>query len=163
MKSKKPSINIPSWIADHRFSLLGSLILGLLAATSSARGGSATWHLTPTSNDWNTAANWTPETVPNQITDVATFGASSVTDVSTSSYILIGGIVFSPGASSYHIVGDMGIDGDGVINNSGVIQNFSCSQQDIAFGGNATAGTDVIFTNNGETVTRVWNSPWRGS
>jgi hypothetical protein len=53
-----------------------------------SKAGSATWKLDPTSNDWNTAANWTPETVPDEATDVATFGASNVTSISVASSIL---------------------------------------------------------------------------
>lgn len=38
-----------------------------------AHADSTTWDLNPTSGDWNTAANWTPTTVPNGPTDIATF------------------------------------------------------------------------------------------
>ncbi len=44
--------------------------------------GSATWKSNPVSNDWNNPANWSPNTVPNGPADVATFMASSVTDIS---------------------------------------------------------------------------------
>src|SRR6266481_1802477 len=63
------------------FSRLAFFFLALLAATHAAFSGSATWNLNPTSTDWNTAANWTPETVPNGTTDIATFDVSDVTDV----------------------------------------------------------------------------------
>src|SRR6266446_2574459 len=47
-------------------SLLAAVILPfLLSVATGAFGGSATWNLNPTSGDWNTATNWTPETVPN--------------------------------------------------------------------------------------------------
>src|SRR5580765_5310776 len=44
--------------------------------------GSATWQSNPVSNDWNNPANWSPNTVPNGPSDVATFMASSVTNIS---------------------------------------------------------------------------------
>jgi hypothetical protein len=51
-------------------------VLALVVTTQSAHAGSATWNLNPTSNDWNTAENWTPATIPSSETDVATFAAS---------------------------------------------------------------------------------------
>ena len=49
------------------------LITLSLTVVTHAYAGSATWNLNPTSSDWNTATNWTPATVPNGPTDVATF------------------------------------------------------------------------------------------
>ena len=60
-----------------------SSILILLLSTI-AQAGSATWDLDPMSGDWNTAANWTPTTVPNHPADTATFGLSNTTDVAIS-------------------------------------------------------------------------------
>jgi hypothetical protein len=45
---------------------------------------SAQWDLDPILKDWNTAANWTPDGVPNGPADIATFGLSNTTDVSIS-------------------------------------------------------------------------------
>ena len=45
---------------------------------------SATWSMNPTTGDWNVAANWTPATVPNGVSDIATFGMSNTTHVSLS-------------------------------------------------------------------------------
>jgi len=53
-----------------------------LGALSAIYADSATWNLNPTSNDWNTAANWTPATVPDGPLDVATFAVSNTTGVS---------------------------------------------------------------------------------
>ncbi len=55
----------------------------LLSAASTAFAGSATWNLNPTSGDWNTAANWTPATVPNGPADTATFDISNTTGMSS--------------------------------------------------------------------------------
>ncbi len=69
--------------------LLAPLFSGalLFLANGTAQGGSATWNLNPTSGDWNTAANWTPATVPNGLSDIATFDASNITSVSLSSSV----------------------------------------------------------------------------
>ena len=65
--------------------------------------GSATWSMNPISGDWNTGANWTPETVPNGPSDIATFGFSTITNISTSDQTGIDSIVFNPGAKAYTI------------------------------------------------------------
>ena len=131
-----------------------------LLAVSVARdiqAGSASWNVAPVSNDWNTAANWTPETVPDQQTDVATFGASTITDLSVSSGVAIGGIVFDQGASAYTISGNLVFYGNGIVNSSGVTQNFDSSKA-ISFAGSATAGNAVIYTNNGIPIGGPWSA-----
>jgi len=88
--------------------------------------------------------------VPDQETDVATFDVSNITTLSVASSVAISGIVLNSGASAYTIAADFSIQGAGIINNSGVTQNFISAQEDIGFGGNATAGDDIVYTNNGE-------------
>jgi hypothetical protein len=60
--------------------------LAIFALTTSflpsAHAGNATWDQSPTSGDWNTAAHWTPATVPNGFADTATFSVSNTTNVS---------------------------------------------------------------------------------
>src|SRR3954463_9113377 len=74
------------------------------AAQRPCLAGSATWARNPISGDWNTAANWRPQRVPNATTDIATFGASNVTDVTNTDVIVnLGSLVFNPGAPSYTI------------------------------------------------------------
>jgi len=51
--------------------LLAATWLVLASSQSEALAGSATWNLNPTNEDWNTAANWTPMTVPAQPSDIA--------------------------------------------------------------------------------------------
>src|SRR2546423_11292681 len=81
--------------------------------------GSATWNLSPTSGDWNTAANWTPATVPNGETDTATFDLSNITDVAVSASTTVNGIIFNPGASAFTITANsfdlLTIVGTGII------------------------------------------------
>jgi len=113
---------------------------------NAAFAGSATWNLNPTSNDWNTAANWTPETVPNDYTDVATFDISNVTNISLSTYVDLAGITFNPGANTYSITGGILLFGSGIINNSGMTQNIVAAGFGMAFEGSTTAGDNVVIT-----------------
>jgi autotransporter-associated beta strand protein len=124
-----------------------------------AHAGSATWDLNPGSGDWNTAANWTPMTVPNASTDTATFALSNTTAISISANTEVNGITFTPAASAYTITVNpnltLTISGTGITNNSGATQNFvtaaavdfSGSAGTIVFSNSATAGSNV-FTNN---------------
>ncbi|MGH8092851.1 MAG: beta strand repeat-containing protein [Chthoniobacterales bacterium] len=139
---------------------LPPLLLALLFALTDqpARAGSATWNLNPGSGDWNTAANWTPATVPNGSTDVATFDVSNQTDVSLSADVTVDSIIFNPGASAYTIamnsLGTMTIDGAGIVNSSGVTQNFTTltglnSTSLVTFSGSAKAGSMTTFVNTG--------------
>jgi hypothetical protein len=83
------------------------LIIVFLATGDALKGDSATWNANPVTNDWGLAANWTPATIPFGETAVATFGVSNVTDVAVSSSgqgnseVMLGGITFTAGASSY--------------------------------------------------------------
>ena len=67
---------------------------------SAVYAGSATWNLNPTSGEWNTAANWTPATVPDGPSDVARFGLSNQTSVVLNANVELDQIVFDAGASS---------------------------------------------------------------
>ena len=101
--------------------------LVLLFGIRASQADSATWNLNPTNGDWNTAANWTPMTVPNGPSDVATFATSNGTGISLEADDEVSSIVFSAGASSYTITDlkrTLTISGAGVINNSGATQNF---------------------------------------
>src|ERR1041385_5867962 len=101
-----------------------SALLSLFIA-GAALAGSATWNLNPTSGDWNTAANWMPNTVPNSSTDTATFASSTITDLSISTGVEVTAIVFEPGADAFRITTAPGvaltISGAGVTNTSGMI------------------------------------------
>ena len=137
------------------------LIILSLGFVMNAQAGSATWNLNPTSEDWNTAANWTPATVPNGLSDIATFAGSNTTDVSLSSSVTLNGVTFETGASMFTINSPSPfaiflINGVGVINNSGIQQTFVADargrdQGEIAFAGSATAG-NATYVNNGSSV-----------
>ena len=138
--------------------LLSLLLLALSATFSYA--GSATWNLNPTSGDWHTAANWTPNTVPNGPGDIATFDVSTTTDITSApgtGSIEVDSIVFNPGASAYSVtvpsyLGEfnyfLSISGTGIVNNSGVSQTFvSLDRAGVIFENNATAGNLTVFSN----------------
>ena len=104
----------------------------VLLTVTEALAGSATWNLNPTSGDWNTAANWTPATIPNGPADIGTFSSSSRTSLSLSAATEVSEIVFNPGASAFTIapkasdqVNVLTISGAGITNNSGITQNLA--------------------------------------
>jgi autotransporter-associated beta strand protein len=119
---------------------------------------SAQWDLDPISGDWNTADNWTPNVVPNAPADVAIFELSHNTDVSISADTEVNSIIFGSAATNdYTITVNLGltltISGSGIINNSGIAQNFVTKGGSFPFGGisftnHATAGGSTTFTNN---------------
>ena len=126
-----------------------------------ALAGSATWQSNPATGDWNTPANWNPATVPNGPSDVATFAASSQTEVNVSSGITLNAIVFQPDASPLTIIttsqfAAILINGAGVTNNAALAQNFVIGavghdQGALDFAGSATAG-NAIYTESGAAV-----------
>ena len=67
-------------------------------------GISAEWDLDPISGDWNTAANWTPDEVPNGPADVATLGLSHTTDVSILANTEVDSIIFTSAATNPYTI-----------------------------------------------------------
>src|SRR5436190_22983528 len=112
--------------STHLIKATFTIGLFLLASLQLSHAGSATWTLNPTSGGWNTAANWTPATVPNAPGDTATFAVSNTTEISIVSNVEVNGIFFDSGASAFTITGPstLTISGVGVTNQSGVNQNF---------------------------------------
>jgi autotransporter-associated beta strand protein len=153
---------------QQRLVLLAAVVLLLLRlAQNSAFAGSATWKANPVSSDWNTAANWTPPTIPNRASDTATFATSNRRAVSVSANTEVNGIVFNAGASAFTITANpaftslglaLTLSGVGITNNSGVAQNFVTAVVSafqigqVHFTNSATAGTSTIFTNNSATI-----------
>ena len=156
-----------------------NLTLAILALACNAYAGSATWNLNPTSNDWNLAQNWTPQTIPSSTTDVATFQASNITNLicgdapgGEGTSTIVGEIVFAPGAGAYTItitpVFDNGFPSimevhEGITNNSGKVQKFvmansgtTISSARLYFMGSANAGLDIVATNQGGAVSGVY-------
>src|SRR5438128_2322085 len=157
---RKRPLNNSNPMTYRYVSLRAPLLAGaclVLVFALYAQAGSATWNLRPTSGDWNTAANWTPATVPNGPSDTATFATSNKADVSLSADVEVSSIVFGVGASAYTITAPaqrlLAISGTGVQNNSGVVQHFVADQDplnanggSIDFTNNATAGSATAYT-----------------
>src|SRR5262245_43948754 len=97
-----------------------------LLAAMPAHGQDATWSTAPGSSDFNTAANWTPATVP---TGTAFFGGSNVTSLSFSANTTVGGFAFNTIAPAYTFT---------------VPSPFS-----LTFSGAGISGGDVTIINNG--------------
>src|SRR5207237_7711481 len=108
------------------FVLLVSALL-LLLVCNGVHADDATWDNNPVSGDWNTADNRTPAVVP---TNIATFNASNITDISVSQFLsYIDNLVFNPGASVYSITSlsltSLDLYGGGIIHNSVITLNFN--------------------------------------
>jgi autotransporter-associated beta strand protein len=126
----------------------------MVGALSAVYADSAIWSMSPISNDWNTAANWTPNTVPNGPDDVATFGLSHHTGVFVSTDTEVNEVIFNAGASPFTInaAGDqeLTVSGIGIINDSGIAQNFAFPNfAGIVLTNNAAVGDMTFFTLKG--------------
>ncbi len=128
--------------------LLTALVLGL--AFSPAFAGSATWLANPVSGDWNTAGNWTAGGPPNSMADMATFDSSAVSNLWLSATSLVDGVTFNSSAGTAYTIRASALEmfGPGIINNSGITQNFVAGGID--FGNNASAGVNTAFTMGGD-------------
>jgi fibronectin-binding autotransporter adhesin len=100
-----------------------------------------TWNLSPTDNNWNNAANWTPTGIPDTTSEAAEFGSSAVTNIAANA--TVHSVEFKPGASQYTITGDLTFNAGGVINGSGVEQTFNGTFRFEKFG--TTVGPLVTF------------------
>ncbi len=124
------------------------LLLATTALTFAAQPAvaqDATWLATPGSNDFNTATNWSPGTVP---TGTAFFSASTVTNLTVGT-ATVGGWTFNSGASSYSFAngGILTFNGAGITINGGsaTIANNSF----LSFDNTSTAGNAAITNNSG--------------
>ena len=147
-----PPPAVPRLSGGSAFQGVGVLIF--FAATA-AFAGSATWKANPGSGTWNTAANWTPATIPNGAADTATFAFSNIRSVFFAADTEVNGIVFNAGASPFTLINQaptVTISGKGITNNSGIVQNFTPGPGQITFTNSATAGSSTSFTNTGAIV-----------
>jgi autotransporter-associated beta strand protein len=147
----RTSSSMELWRKRITFVIATALLF--LTAQRQSFAGSATWNPNPFSNNWNTAQNWIPATVPNGPSDVASFGPSTVTGVTISSSVEVSSVNFNPTAPSFIIsVQGVGINlfmsGVGVMNGSGVPQSFMADggQSAIFFQNTATAGNLTSFS-----------------
>jgi autotransporter-associated beta strand protein len=144
---------------------ISALIVGglILVRSTITQAASAVWDLNPGSGDWNSAANWTPMTVPNGLPDIATFGLSNTTNVSISANTEVNGITFTSNATNPYTITSgpnltLTLSGTGITNNSGMTQSFvlaadpAGSRGLVFFQNSASAGTRTLFTNTGAVV-----------
>jgi len=156
-------------VKHSQLARLGAAVsLFSLSLLPSARAaGSATWNLNPTNNLWYSTSNWTPATIPNTVSDTATFGVSNVTtifEVPGGLGTSLGTFAFNQGASAYSINFATNLRpatiGAGVMNDSGVLQAFSIPASSdfrdpnetnnmVSFINSATAGTLTQWTVQG--------------
>jgi autotransporter-associated beta strand protein len=124
---------------------------------------SAQWDLDPISGDWHTAANWTPDGVPNGPADIATFGLSNTTNVSISEDTEVNGITFTPAATNAYVITvnpgtTLTLSGTGITNNSGTGHLFVLSSErfgeiaQMRFTNNASAGNALIDMDDGSSI-----------
>ncbi len=143
-------------------SVLSRLLLIALSLAAFRAGpvsaGSATWTSAPDRTNWNDPMNWVPMIVPNNPADVATFATSSSTAVFLGQSEQVGSIVFPAGGSAFTITVNAGtllISGAGVINDSGVAQNFvnlpnvRLGIDALIFFLNSASAGNAIYTNYG--------------
>src|SRR5262245_9675572 len=138
-----------------RAHLLTTTAAVALLAAFPARAQDATWSTAPGSSNFNTAANWTPATVP---TGIAFFGASSTTSIAFQALptTSVGTLQFNPGAPAYSFTTENGfstsisITGTGIVNNSSNAPTFVIGNQaNIFFRNGSSAGNATIITTAG--------------
>lgn len=152
-------VRFASMKPSSRFTLIIALVVSLAAFPRISPAGSATWKLNPSSGTWSNASNWTPATVPNSASDIASFGQTTVSSISVSLTDEVNRLNFLSGASQYTInilagTFEFTVSGVGISNASGITQNFviaggSATYGTISFANSATAGSLTNFTCNG--------------
>ncbi|WP_158516269.1 autotransporter-associated beta strand repeat-containing protein [Bosea vaviloviae] len=132
--------------------LATGVIVGMMLFQPGEAQAQQVW--TGPGTDWNTAANWAgPANVPDTAGETAVFpGAIAPAALAISASTTVGGITYDAGAQGYTITLDntLALTGAGVVNNSGVTQNFVINAgQGVIFGGAADAGSNVVYTTAG--------------
>ena len=149
---KQPAIDDKRRPLRFRASLGAALpLLFFMFTTLPSQAEDAAWNLNPGSGDWNTVTNWTPNSVPGD-EDTATFNTSTITGITFSHDSGVLELLFNPGASAFTFRIDnsysFSLNFVGVVNNSGVTQNFVVSGLSTAliFNAGASAGSQTMFT-----------------
>jgi len=118
-------------------------VLAMMLTTPRTYALTGTWKQNPIDGNWQNGANWSVGGPPND----AIFGASNVTDIFNQ--LSCDSITFNPGASAYTITPLFSpeISGSGIINSSGIEQNFeTIRDQAYFFENSATITGDIVFT-----------------
>ena len=109
-----------------------------LAISPAGQASSGTWLPDPVNQDWNTPANWSSNTVPENV-DTATFGASTETEVVISEPSSAYWLVFNAGAPAYRFTALPGaglqIGNGGILNNSGLPLSFESAGSEAGLSG----------------------------
>ena len=145
------------------------LFIAMSAMAPPARAIIATWNANPANGDWNLASNWSSMAPPNGPADIATFGLSSITSVFLSANTEVDSVIFNAGASAYTITArpmrTLTVSGAGIMNNSGITQNFvadgggtSDSFVAIRFTDNAALGDSISLLSNGSAVAATFGA-----
>lgn len=132
------------------------MVACICLTSGAAYAQNATWNGSTT--DWNTATNWTPNTVPSGI---ATFSATGSTAVDNASgLVAIGAVSFNATAQAYSftIENPFLVNGTGVANNSANTQAFEVTDSaslvfQNASTANSGAGAVNYTVDNGGAVT----------
>jgi autotransporter-associated beta strand protein len=132
-----------------RAALLGTTALVAVSA-STLCAKAETWLANPGSGDFNTAANWTPASVP---LGIAIFGNSAITTLTFSGSRNLDGFQFDPGAPAYtfNLTSGFGLHfhTDGIVNNSSNAPTFNVSNSPLIFDDSSTAGNAIVNLNAG--------------
>src|SRR5262249_45688098 len=142
--------------------LLATTAAAALLAAMPAHAQNATWSTAPANSDFNTAANWTPTTVP---TGTASFGASTITGLTFNpgAVTSLGGFTFNLGAPAYSFTlapaSSLTFTGAGIVNNSSNAPSFFVPTSSLlAITNGSTAGNAVITNSGTASVTQFFNS-----
>src|SRR5262245_61299340 len=145
-----------------RTHLLTTTAAVALLAAMPARAQDATWSTTPGSGDFNTAANWTPASVP---TGTAFFGPSTITSLSFApgATNTLAGFTFNAGAPAYSFSlapsSTLTFTGAGIVNNSSNAPSFFLSTVSLLEFANSSSAGNASISNNGNTAaTQFLNS-----
>jgi autotransporter-associated beta strand protein len=135
------------WVRKTTSLLIFALSLPL-AWTASAQD--ASWKTAPNNSFFDSNNNWAPAGIP---TGVATFGASTQTNLGLTSDETLGGFTFIAGAPAYSFAFDhrtITLTGAGIVNNSSFQPLFDFTGGSMRFfnastAGNARIGADFLF------------------
>jgi autotransporter-associated beta strand protein len=128
------------------FSAASIILIGDLAGTVQAQ---QVW--TGGTGNWNTAANWSNNNVPDTFGERAVFQTGTPTSVAFSANTSVGGVTFDAGASAYTISNNGNSISllSAIVNNSGQTQTFVSTTLGIAVALNADVGAVTLLSTGG--------------
>ena len=107
----------------------GTAIVGIAAASMALPGAAQAQTWTGPTTDYNTATNWTPNTIPTGGATAIFTNDAAPTSVNISTTVTPGGFTYNAGAPTYtltapSIAASIAFTGAGIVNNSGVARKF---------------------------------------